>query len=104
MNYNSLIKLKKAKLAEKVIGLQNDIAQLNSKLDAQKAQKQAEIRLPKNHWNDKFAKEMVKRKADPKAIFDWLKSKNYDVKIDGKLRHLHGKYIQNKMKSLKLAN
>ena len=104
MNYDSLMKLKKAQLVEKVVGLQNDVAQLNAKLEASKAPKSGEIRLPKNYWNDAFAELMVKREADPKAIFDWLKSVNYDVKIDGKLRHLHGKYIQNKMISLKLAN
>ena len=101
MNYDSLMKLKKAQLVEKVVGLQNDVAQLNAKLEAPKSKG---ISLPKNYWNDAFAKLMVKREADPKAIFDWLKSVNYDVKIDGKLRHLHGKYIQNKMISLQPTN
>ena len=132
MDYNSLMKLKKAQLAEKVVGLQNDVAQLEAKLEAQpkpmgkmrarveakygarfreeaeleaKAQAKArELKLPKNYWNDKFAEEMVRREANPEAVFEWLKSRNYSIVIDSKFRKLHGKYVKNKMISLKSAN
>ena len=132
MDYNSLMKLKKAQLAEKVVGLQNDVAQLRAKLEAQpkpmskmrarvkakyeakwreeaeleaKAQTKArELKLPADYWNDAFAKSMFKRKADPEAVFAWLKTRKYNVEIDGKIRHLHGRYVKNKMISLQVAS
>jgi len=104
MNYNSLMKLKKAQLVEKVVGLQNDVAQLTAKLEAQQAPKSKEIALPKDYWNDAFAELMAKRKADPEAVFAWLKTRNYNVEIDGKIRHLHGRRVREKMISLQSAN
>ena len=104
MDYNSLMKLKKAKLVEKVLGLQNDVAQLEAKLEAQQAPKSKEVDLPKNYWNDAFAEEMVRRGAGPEAVFKWLQLRSYSVEIDGKLRHLYGIYVKNKMISLKSAS
>jgi len=104
MNYDSLMKLKKAQLVEKVVGLQNDVAQLNAKLNARKAPKSGEIALPKDYWNDAFAELMVKRKSDPDYVFKWLKFRNWEVKIDGKLRHLHGRRVRDKMISLNPTN
>jgi len=98
------MKLKKAQLVEKVVGLQNDVAQLTAKLEAEEAKKAKEMALPKNYWNDAFARSMVRREADPENVFQWLKVRNYDVEIDGKIRHLHGKYVKNKMISLKSAS
>ena len=104
MDYHSLMKLKKAQLVELAIGLNNDVAQLRAKLEAQQAPKSKEIALPKNHWNDAFAQEMVNRKEDPEKVFKWLKIRDYNIEIDGKIRHLHGRYVKNKMISLQVAS